>query len=101
MKKFENKVISIEGREGKPMSYSDLIKECINVIPKDLAREGWTPSLQKESFRVEDAMSKAKPNKTFDIEDSDVNLIKKFCSDFPWAMRNKDLVEFDEYIKSL
>lgn len=101
MKKFENKKTEIEDAGGF-MSYADLVKACSNFVPKNLAQEGWTVTLQKESFRIEMALEKAKKaGDTIEIEDNDVDLIKKFCVGFPWAMKHKDLVEFEEYVETL
>ena len=101
MTKFENKETAIEGDDKPFLSYADLVVACSNFIPKDLVREGWSPALQKESFRLEDAFKEAETGATLKIEDADIKLVKKFCSDFPWVMKHRDLVEFDEYVKSL
>lgn len=102
MTKFENRETSIEKEGGKGlMCYADLVVACSNYIPRGFEREGWSPLLQKESFRLEDAFKNAEPKKDINIEDADIQLAKKFCQDFPWSLRHRDLVEFDEYIKSL
>lgn len=100
MTKFENKETSMK-QDGNKMTYADLVLACSNFVPKQFAKEGWSPKLQKESFRLEDAFSNAKPKKTLEVEDADIQLVKKFCSDFPWSRKHRDLVAFDDYIKSL
>lgn len=100
MTKFENKKTDIVLGE-EEVYYADLVLACSEYIPKGFEKEGWSKSLQKESFRVEDSMKNLKKGKTVEIEDNDIILIKKFCVGFGWATKHRDIVKFEEYIESL
>ena len=101
MKSFENKVTELLNNDGSKTTYAELIKTCSDFLPKNEAKDGWTATLQKESFRVEAAVKDAKPGETINIEDNDLLLIQKFCVGFGWNTKHIDLIDFDEYLQEI
>ena len=92
MHTIENKEIEIQGQK---QNYKDLILACITTTPQD----GFTHELNKKIERIEDVVSE---NKTkYDVEDSDTMFIKEKVGVMAWAIYDRQLTQFQDYIKGL
>ena len=90
MKSLDNKSITAGDKEIK---YSELLKTCLNVVPK----EGFTPSEMRTRLRILDILEKA--NGTIELEDADSQLTKKLVADMRWIVLSKDIVAFTEEVE--
>lgn len=96
MKTIENKKTSILIAENKTASYADLIKLIIN----NPGREGFDLKAIKQRLEIISNIETAKDDK-IEIENANIELIKKLVDEYKWATIHKEIVEFIEYIKSI
>lgn len=92
MKQIENKQIQILNQT---QQYKDLIMSCITITPK----EGFNYQLNKKIERVEKVLEGNKPK--FDIEDADFEFLKSKVMEMSWAIYDRQLTAFQDYINSL
>lgn len=92
MKTILNKKVMLLQKE---TTYAELLSACNDVVPD----KGWTPQEQKKALRVDTAIEKA--GETIELEDADFEYIKPKVSSMPWAIKDKVLVEFTDYIEGL
>ena len=92
MKQIENKEIAILNTT---QTYKDLIMSCVTTIPKD----GFNYQLNKKIERIEKALEGDKPK--YDIEDADFEFLKSKVMEMSWAIYDKKLTAFQDYINSL
>jgi hypothetical protein len=76
-------------------SYKVLIKDALDTMPEG----GFTMKDFRERGRIEDAMNDQ--DKSFGLEDYDVNVLKKIVNSVKWARREPFFFEFLEYIDKL
>ena len=77
-------------------NYATLICACLDKQPK----EGWTTTIMKERLNVE-AKFTDKTQKTYEVSEGDVAIIKSCVLGFRWAVKHVDLIAFEEYISQL
>jgi len=92
MKSINNKTIQLLGKDA---TYAELLKACNDVT----LEKGWTKADMKASLKVDTALEAAK--ETIELEDADFEYLKPKVSNMPWAVKDKALVEFTEYIESI
>jgi len=93
MKIIENKITELKKDETSFTSYSDLIKICVNVTPK----EWFTIDEMWKRLRV----LKAIESEIIQIEDADVATVKSCVSVMVWGAISQELIDFVDYINSL
>jgi hypothetical protein len=109
MKKVELKTTDIDiNEEGDKLTYQELIETTLNVRPeggysfkdiKDRARieKAITAAVEK----AEKSKAKTKPTPVLELEDADMQNLKKYVKDTKWMIRHDDLIEFIEYIGNI
>ena len=106
MKTFINKETSIRTADDKGnivsiLNYKDLAIIAINS--KSNSQQGYSTDEMRKDFRVLDALDNLKSvNDTIQLEDADFNrLYTKVMSTTNWPIMHKDIVDFEDYIKSI
>lgn len=92
MKKLENKKVTIAQKE---TTYSELITICNQVVPE----KGWTPQLMSQAIKIDSICKEA--NGQMEFEDSDFIFVKSIIDNMRWAIKDIEIVNFCEYIKSI
>lgn len=98
MIKVKNKEIELEVGEGedvRKINYSDLIKICINA-----GKEGWSRNRIKQVDKIEEVIGDGSKD-SYKFEDADLAYIKNKVMPFEWAVKHKDLAEFQDYIEEV
>ncbi len=90
---IENKVAALPTET----NYAQLIKACVNVPPK----EGFTVDEMRKRIRLIDATENIGDNKSFEVEDADIEVLKPCVKAMRWIILHKDLIEFVDYIMAL
>ena len=90
MVKIENKEIEIKGSK---TDYKDLLKACNDQTPE----RGFSVTEMKNRLRISDALDK----ENIELEDSDFTNLKSLVNSMSWAVADKALVDFVEYINEL
>ncbi len=97
MRIFENKLTKL-GLEDEEITYSFLVKQCTDRIPKD----GLITSEQKKRLDVQCLINdELGIGEEIEIEEHIYDTIKACVVNFPWAMIHQDLVDFEDYIKAI
>lgn len=92
MKKLENKKTEIPGIP----SYAELVKQVANFIP---AKTGATPQIMRERIRLIDAAERA--GEFIELEDTDLECLKKIEGTVEWTIVHKDFVRFSDDVAVL
>lgn len=90
MVKIENKEVEIKGSK---TDYKDLLKACNDQTPE----KGFTLAEMKNRLRISDALDK----EVIELEDADFSNLKTLVNNMSWAIADKALVDFVEYINNL
>ena len=98
MKDINNKfaTIQINGSE-KTFTVADLLKEAVNVIPKD----GLTPDLIQKRLRVLKVINQAKDEnlQTLSFEDADFKTASECVAAMRWGVIDPFIIEFCDLFK--
>jgi hypothetical protein len=95
MKTLTNKKTEIEGFNDSKMTYADLAKICINVMPQGgldvtemIARLKVTNKLEEDKTKI-------------DLEDAEAETLKACVTSMKWTMMHQDLVDFIQEVDKL
>lgn len=96
MKSLLNKQTTIKDseREDYLFKYSDLIKVVCDKPPA----QGWTTTIMKQRLRIQDIIEQSK--EVIELEDSDATAVSVLVKSMTWAIKHKDLVQFEEDVIS-
>ncbi len=94
MKTLTNKKTEIEGFNDSKMTYADLAKICINVMPQGGLDVTEMIARLKVTNKLED---KTKIN----LEDAEAETLKACVTSMKWTMMHQDLVDFIQEIEKL
>ena len=78
-----------------PWNYGHLMKVCLDAIPE----KGWTTSVMRERLDVEAKIDLKK--KTVELTPTEFTVLKDCVVGFAWGKKERELVEFEDYISSL
>lgn len=95
MKTLENKETTIvQNVDGsiKPLTYTDLLKICLNNPPQG----GFSVTEMRQRLKIIDSLETA--NGKIKLEDADYVLTSTCVKDFKWAQMHKDILEFIDHV---
>ena len=98
MKNVNNKFATIQiNEENKTFTVADLLKEAVNVIPKD----GLTSELIQKRLRVMAVVNQAKEENaaTLTFEDADFKTAVECVAAMRWAVIDPFIIEFCDLFK--
>ena len=100
MKTVVNKAtnIKMQDESGKTefMDYKKLIQICINNPPKN----GWTTDEMRKRIKIEDKLENVEVGGSVELEDAEFEKLLQ-CIMIPWQFMHKDVIGFEDYLKSL
>jgi hypothetical protein len=91
-----NKEIELVIEKDKQATYADLLKICVNWAAPE---GGFTVEQMKERIRLSDVIE-AWWNE-LDFEDSDYTNLIQLVKETKWAIVNKEIIEFSDYILNI
>lgn len=95
MKKLELKETEIKKSNTETLNYKELISAALNVVPQG----GFSPEEIRKRLRVIDALDKS--NEVFELEDADVETLKRCVKEMKWGVMHKNIVEFNDDVQNL
>lgn len=95
MKTLTNKETEITNIDESKMTYADLSKICINVMPQG----GLDVTEMKARLKVTDKLDKS--NGKIELEDAEAETLKACVKSMKWTTMHKDLVSFIEEVEKL
>ena len=98
MKRLENKSFSIKSPNGQeiPVNYFDLARQSVNNPPQ----QGFTPKDMRDRMRILVVLDNAKED-VANIEDADVEVLKKCVNEMRWAILSQGIVDFCDKVDKL
>lgn len=94
MKTLTNKKTEIEGFNDSKMTYADLAKICINVMPQGGLDVTEMIARLKVTNKLEDKTK-------IDLEDAEAETLKACVTSMKWTMMHQDLVDFIQEVEKL
>lgn len=95
MKTLTNKETSIQNVDESKMTYADLSKICINVMPQG----GLDVTEMMARLKVTNKLEEG--NGTVKLEDSEAETLKACVKSMKWTMMHQDLVDFIQDVDKL
>jgi len=80
-------------------TFADIVVSLMQSPPKN----GWDTSSMRSALKIEDLFKpiQDKPEETVQIEDADLEYLKKQVENATYSIKHRGIIEFDEYVKSL
>jgi len=99
---MSKKTVKIENKEiifgdGSKSKYGNLIKSCIESASSD----GLTIGQMRNRFEIVDRIEKEFEKKEIIIDYNDYEKIVEMVRKMRWAINNRKLVEFENYLKKM
>lgn len=76
-------------------TYKHLINKCLDTPPQG----GWTTSVMRERITLQEKLNNAK--KEIEVNDNEFSVIKSCVIGAKWEFMHKNLIDFEDYIKTL
>lgn len=96
MKTLINKKTELEGKDNEKLDYADMIGVCLNQAKQG----GFSLDDIEQRLRIKSATG-SKKDDNIELEDSDVQNLKKIVKNTKWPNVHEDILEFSKAVEAL